>query len=312
MKQYLDILRDLIDAPLKGASRKGLPGSHELFGRSMKFDLSEGFPLLTTKKLYYKGAFHELVWMLRGFSNIDYLVLNNVHIWDDDAYRYYTKMYEKSEGLRVESLLTKEAFVERISEGDIKFPRSKYRLGDVGKSYGYQWRKNGVDQIEALLQNLYSNPETRRGLVTSWDSKFIQGDETYVALPSCHVMFQCSVEGRWLDMCMYQRSCDFFLGVPFNIAFYGGLLTWLAQVLGYKPGILTWFGGSVHLYENHVEQSKEQVLREPLRLPKLDLVGVPSWRPGVPVDYVIPSVEQFIVRDYKSYPGIKAPLSVGL
>lgn len=292
MQQYLDLLKDVLENGVwKEPARAGMPRAKEIFCRTMRFDLSKGFPLLTTKKMFTKGIVGELLWFLRGDTNIKYLVDNGIHIWDDDAYKYYK---------RLGGTASKEEWFKNLK----RYPTT---LGNCGAIYGEQWRKwDGgiVDQIANLIDSLKRKPNSRYHIVTAWQpSDFLDKSQKYAALPACHIMFQCSVRDGKLDLMMLQRSCDLFLGVPFNIASYALLTHILAAEVGLEPGEFVWVGNSVHLYENHIEQAKEQLGRTPLSLCKLE------FTPKKIEEY---EISDFKFTDYESYPAIKAPLSVGV
>lgn len=294
MKQYLDLMRDVLENGVwKDPAREGLPRTKEVFGRMMRFDLSEGFPLLTTKKMYTKGVVAELLWFLDGGINIKALVDNNVHIWDNDAYAYY-----KAHGGK----LSKEEWLKEIGNYDI---HTRMFYGEVGRIYGYQWRAfNGYfDQIKHVLKGLKTNPNSRYHIVTAWNPGAFAKHREHAALPACHVMFQFSVRGNKLDLSMLQRSCDVFLGVPFDIASYALLCHLFALELGLEPGEFVWMGNSVHLYENHIEQAKEQLSREPFKLCKVAI----KKRSSV-FDYILSDIA---FNNYQYHPAIKAELIVG-
>lgn len=301
MKKYLDLLHEVYTCgTIKEPARPGLPKTKEIFCRSMAFDLQDDFPLLTTKKMFIKGFTTELCWFLKGLTNIKYLTDRDVHIWDDDAYRFY-----KYRG----GQLKKEEWQDRIDHG-LYDSETRMDFGDLGKVYGYQWRAfNGMyDQIEGLIRNIKNNPASRYHLVSAWnpaDFMFWQGA---AALPACHMLFQCSVrptsEGNYLDMMMLQRSCDMFLGVPFDIAEYALLCHILALELDLIPGVFTWVGNSCHIYENQMFAVEEQLRRKPLPLCKLRIKTKRHFSDYEPEDF------EFI--DYKYWPSIKAPLNVGL
>lgn len=291
MKQYIDLMKDVLENGVwKEPARELMPRTKEVFCRTMRFDLSEGFPLLTTKKMFTKGIVGELLWFLRGDTNIKYLVDNGIHIWDMDAYKYYKKRGGD---------LPKDKWLENITN------YSDNGFGKCGNIYGYQWRKwrGFFDQILHLIINLKKNPNSRYHVVTAWDPSDFIGGNPFAALPACHMMFQCSVRDGKLDLMMLQRSCDLFLGVPFNIASYALLTHILAAEVGLEPGEFVWVGNSVHLYENHIEQAKEQITRLPFKLCKLE------FTPKKIKDY---EIEDFKFVDYQSHPAIKAELSVGL
>ncbi|MCQ2144173.1 MAG: thymidylate synthase [Bacteroidales bacterium] len=232
MKQYLDLLRDVRENGAVKTDRTGV-GTRSVFGRQIRFDLSEGFPLLTTKKVFLKGVIHELLWFLKGDTNIKYLVDNGVHIWDEWA----------------------------------------DENGDLGSVYGKQWRSwettDGriVDQIAGIIDLIKNHPDSRRILVCAWNP----GEVDKMALPPCHCMFQFYVADGKLSCQLYQRSADIFLGVPFNIASYALLTMMLAQVCGLQPGEFVHTFGDLHLYLNHTEQADLQLSREPRALPKMQI-----------------------------------------
>ena len=290
MKQYIDLLKDVLENGVwKAPAREGMPRTKEVFCRTMRFDLSKGFPLLTTKKMFTKGIVGELLWFLRGETNIKYLVDNGIHIWDGDAYKYYR---------RLGGTLPKEEWSSLVRENcDL--------AGGCGNIYGHQWRHwNGFfDQIGSLVRSLKGNPSSRYHIVTAWQpTDFLETQNA--ALPACHVMFQCSVRDGKLDLMMLQRSCDLFLGVPFNIASYALLTHILAAVVGLEPGEFVWVGNSVHIYENHIEQAMEQISREPYSLCQLKFEPKSNLE-----DY---EISDFEFVGYESHQSIKAPLSVGV
>jgi thymidylate synthase len=232
MKQYLDLMRHVREHGTYKSDRTGT-GTYSVFGYQMRFDLAEGFPLVTTKKCHLKSIIHELLWFLKGDTNIRYLKENGVSIWDEWA----------------------------------------DENGDLGPVYGYQWRSwpgpNGesIDQISKLVEMIKTNPDSRRLIVSAWNPALVD----QMALPPCHALFQFYVaEGR-LSCQLYQRSADIFLGVPFNIASYALLTLMIAQVTGLEPGEFIWTGGDCHLYANHLEQADLQLSREPLPLPTMRL-----------------------------------------
>ena len=296
MKQYLDLLRRISQEGVVRGDRTGT-GTKSVFGHQMRFNLEEGFPLLTTKKVFLKGVIHELLWFLRGDTNIQYLVENGVHIWDNDAYRYYTELCVK-EGVQP---IEREVFLSHAGEPTAL---AGYRYGDLNHVYGYQWRSwpkpNGesIDQIQNAVDLIRHNPESRRILVSAWNVAEVED----MALPPCHVLFQFYVaEGR-LSCMLYQRSCDTFLGVPFNIASYALLTMMMAQVCGLKAGEFIHTLGDTHLYLNHMNQVAEQLSREPRPLPKMTLN---PERKSL-FDFVY---EDFHLEGYDPWPAIKAPMS---
>jgi len=264
MHQYLSLMRDVRDNGVKKEDRTGT-GTLSKFGHQMRFDLSEGFPVITTKKLHLRSIIYELLWFLRGDSNIQYLKDNGVSIWDDWA------------------------------DDD----------GELGPVYGVQWRNwptpdgGHVDQISQIMQQLKENPDSRRIILSAWNVAEIEN----MALPPCHCLFQFWVAEGKLSCQLYQRSCDIFLGVPFNIASYALLTHMLAQQADLKVGDFVWTGGDCHLYSNHLEQADEQLQRELLPLPRLAIKRQP---PSI-FDY---EYEDFEILNYESHPHIKAAIAV--
>ena len=320
MKQYQDLLKTILkEGVWKDAARQNMPRTISLFGTRMQFDMSEGFPLLTTKKMYYKAIFVELIWFLKGDTNIKYLVDNKCNIWNKDAYRWYLKQwneyddcYDFEKGLDNENPWNFDIFVDLIKKGEIyqtAIP-SEYTLGDLGKVYGYQWRnQNGVDQVKEVIEGIKSNPYSRYHIIDAWQ----KSDFAEMALPPCHLLYQfnCRKDENQkfvLDLQMYQRSVDSFLGLPFNIASASLLLHIVAKTVNMKPGVFTWIGGDTHIYENHLDQVNELLIRDPLLLPSISINKDIC---------TIEDVEQLKLEDikisgYDSYPPIKAELSVGL
>lgn len=264
MKQYLDLMAELLDRGDFKQDRTGT-GTFSLFGRQLRFELSQGFPLVTTKKLHTRSIIIELLWFLRGDSNIRYLRENGVTIWDEWA--------------------------------DAN--------GDLGPVYGTQWRSwpapdgRKIDQIANVIDQIRKNPDSRRHVVSAWNPAEVD----QMALPPCHALFQFYVSRGRLSCQLYQRSADYFLGVPFNIASYALLTHMVAQQCDLAPGEFVWTGGDVHLYSNHVEQARTQLGREPLQLPRLIL----RRRPSSLFEY---QFEDFEIADYKSHAAIKAPIAV--
>ena len=290
MKQYLDLLKDVLENGEKRQDRTGT-GTISKFGYQMRVNLEDGFPLLTTKKVFYRGIFEELFWFLKGETNIKPLAIKNVKIWNDWPYDKYKKSSEyKNE--------TMEEFIQKICDDD-EFAN---KWGDLGPVYGKQWRNfGGVDQISELINNLKNNPFSRRHLVVAYNP----GEVDKMALPPCHAFFQfyVSADGKKLSCQLYQRSADLFLGVPFNIASYSLLLCMVAQVCGYQPYEFIHTFGDAHIYLDHVDQVKEQLSREPKSLPKIWL------NPEIKniYDFTIDDVK---VLDYDPWPAIKGKVSV--
>ena len=296
MKQYLELLDKICREGVVRDDRTGT-GTKGIFGYQMRFNLSEGFPLLTTKRVFLKGVIHELLWFLKGDTNIKYLVDNGVHIWDSDAFRYYNELCVKHGVLPVD----KDTF---LAAAGIESPIEGYRFGDLNNVYGYQWRSwpkpdgGSIDQIQGVIDTIKSNPSSRRIIVSAWNV----ADVGSMALPPCHTMFQFFVADGKLSCQLYQRSADTFLGVPFNIASYALLTMMIAKECGLEVGDFVHTLGDAHLYLNHLEQAKEQLKREPRKLPKMHL------RDGVKsiFDY---TYDDFELEGYDPHPAIKAPLS---
>ena len=298
MKQYLDLLTRIKTEGAVKTDRTGT-GTKSVFGHQMRFDLSQGFPLLTTKKVFLKGIIHELLWFLNGDTNIKYLVDNGVHIWDNDAYRYYNELCVKEGVLPV----TMEEFLRAAQEG-IDSPIEGYKFGDLNHVYGYQWRSwprpNGeaIDQIQQAVDLIKNNPDSRRIIVSAWNV----ADVEKMALPPCHTLFQFYVADGRLSCMLYQRSADTFLGVPFNIASYALLTMMMAQVCGLEAGEFVHTLGDTHLYLNHFEQVDEQLSRTPRALPTMRI------NPDVKSIFDF-KYEDFTLEGYDPYPTIKAPMS---
>ncbi len=264
MRQYLDLLDHVLKNGIKKNDRTGT-GTISVFGYQMRFNLEDGFPLLTTKELHLKSILHELLWFVSGETNIRYLRENGVRIWDEWA-----------------------------------DPE-----GNLGPVYGYQWRSwpasggRKIDQLANVIQQIKKSPDSRRHIVSAWNA----GEIEKMALPPCHILFQFYVAGDRLSCQMYQRSCDIFLGVPFNIASYSLLTLMVAQVTGYKPGEFIHTLGDAHIYLNHIEQVKLQLTREPNKLPKMNLSpavkDITGFRYG-----------DFTLSDYVAHPHIRGDISV--
>ena len=340
-KQYLDLLQDILENGTYKNTRAGWVKS--VFGRTMRFNLKEGLPLLTTKKVFYKGIIHELLWFLSGDTNIKYLVDNNVHIWDDDAYRWYLELSKECK-----KQLTKEEFLEYVKNPtSFALPTDKdgilkhYKPGDLGPVYGHQWRKQGkkqIDQIQNIINMLKTNPDDRRMICMAWNTN----DFDDMALPPCHYGFQVytrvlsnferlewlwehsdgeydewktateekldelNVPKRELSLMFNMRSNDFCCGTSFNVAQYALLTYMFCEVCNMTPGELVYVGGDIHVYENHFEPAKEQLQRKGSE-------RLPILRFARRVDNIDDfKYEDFIIENYSPDPTIKYPLNVGL
>jgi len=303
--QYLDLLQEVLDHGEKKVDRGTDIVLYSLFGKQTRYDLSKGFPLLTTKRVYWKGVLHELYWFMSGQTNIKYLVDNNVHIWDDYPYKMYAK---KAEEGKAENL-TKEEFVSKIAE-DKKFA-TKY--GNLPRIYGEMWRhwptkKKGrtIDQLKWALQEMKDDPDAKNLIVTSWNPEYLYTMATHEdasRFPICHNMYQFSNRNGKLSLQLYQRSADLFLGVPFNIASYALLTIILAKVSGLEPGEFIHTFGDVHIYENHIPQVKEQLTRKPRPFPTLTI----NPRVRKLEDF---TTDDVILEGYDPYPTMKAELTV--
>lgn len=298
-KQYLDLLKDILDNGTFKDDRTGT-GTYSVFGRQMRFNLEEGFPLLTTKKVFLKSILYELLWFLMGTGSIKYLVDHDVHIWDDWPYRFYKNSQEK-EG---KNPLDQKAFIQQIKE-DNDFAKL---WGNLGPVYGVQWRhwksENGaeVDQIAKLIEQIKTNPNSRRLIVSAWNPSEID-EMAKAGLPPCHTLFQFYVLNGKLSCQLYQRSADMFLGVPFNIASYSLLTLMVAHVTGLKPGEFVHTFGDAHIYKNHSTQVKEQLSRDPRPFPVMKI------NPNVKNIFDF-KFEDFILENYNPHPAIKAPIAV--
>ena len=330
---YLKLLRDILDNGVEKEDRTGT-GTHSVFGRQIRHSMSEGFPLLTTKKMAFKTMVTELLWFLKGDTNIKYLVDNGCNIWNGDAYKNFLK-----NSVPHDHQETLTEFIQRIKNDD----EFAAKWGELGPIYGKQWRNwdedTGVkiDQISNLIEQIKTNPDSRRLIVTAWNPTYLQ----HMTLPPCHYGFQvytrelsleerrtyqrkkrniareimapseqmldnANIPTRAISLMWNQRSVDTFLGLPFNIASYGLLLEIIAKEVNMVPDELIGNLGDVHLYKNHIEQAKEQLTREPMKLTKLLCKTHLNDFDSI-IDIL--RVNDFILDDYQSHPSIKAPLS---
>lgn len=292
MRQYLDLLQHILDHGTVKKDRTGT-GTISTFGYQMRFDLNEGFPLLTTKKVHLKSIIHELLWFIKGETNIKYLVDNNVRIWNEWPYQKFTQ----SKDFNGETM---EEFVGKIKND----PEFALKYGDLGPVYGHEWRHfvaddgKWIDQLAWVINEIKVNPDSRRLIVNSWQAALV--DE--MALPPCHLLFQFYVNDGKLSCQLYQRSADTFLGVPFNIASYSLLTMMVADVCGLELGEFVHTIGDAHVYLDHLKQVKLQLSREPRNLPKMKIIHHDSIE-----DY---KYEDFELVDYNPHPVIKAKVSI--
>jgi thymidylate synthase len=330
-KKYQDLLQDILDNGVHKSDRTGT-GTISVFGRQIRHNMKQGFPILTTKKVAWKGVVSELLWFLTGQTNISFLLKHNNHIWDGDVY----KNYAAKTSMDVDGQLTKEQFIEKI-QTDKEFAK---KWGDLGPIYGKQWRKwkgdtwvegntdgtegfylqsQYIDQIDNLINDLKTNPDSRRLMVSAWNV----GQLDQMTLPPCHYGFQIYTKEengqRYISLMWNQRSVDTFLGLPFNIASYGLLLHIIANEVGMIPDELIGNLGDTHLYSNHIEQAKEQIGRTPYELPTVEITErnwymhekVKEHLGEKTLDEKLKSYRPdcFELIGYESHPKIKAPLS---
>ena len=300
MKDYLDLLRDVNQNGVGKDDRTGT-GTRSVFGRQLRCDLAEGFPLLTTKKVFLRGIIHELLWFVRGDTNIKYLVDNNVGIWNEWPFQNYLNENQKNlEKHSSEWQAALDEFIKRI-KSDAEFAA---QWGELGPVYGKQWRDfSGVDQLAWVVDEIKRNPSSRRLIVSAWNPAEVE-EMAKAGLPPCHTLFQFYVShDRKLSCQLYQRSADLFLGVPFNIASYALLTMMVAQVCDLGLGDFVHTFGDVHIYNNHQEQVAEQLARKPGPLPSMQLnENVSSL-----FDFTI---DDFELIGYQAQAPIKAPVAV--
>lgn len=288
MKQYIDLCNYILNNGVKKDDRTGT-GTISVFGYQMRFNLGEGFPLLTTKKVHLKSIIHELLWFISGSTNIKYLVDNDVRIWNDWPY----DLYKKSPDFQGETI---EEFAAKIKESD-EFAK---KYGNLGPVYGKQWRDfNGVDQLSNLIEQIKINPNSRRLIISAWNPAEVDK----MALPPCHSFMQFYVAEGKLSCQLYQRSADVFLGVPFNIASYALFTMMIAQVCGLEPGDFVHTLGDAHIYLNHLDQVNKQIKRSLRPLPKM--VINPNVKSIFDFKY-----EDFTLLNYNPHSGIKGKVAV--
>ncbi len=308
-EEYLKLLRHIMESGVTKEDRTGT-GTTGVFGYQMRFDLQKGFPLLTTKKMGWKSIVHELLWFIKGDTNLQYLAKNNVHIWDDWPYKHYLQANDK----KIPDLHTEEGraewesglkdFIEKIKADD-EFAK---KWGELGPVYGYQWRRwqtpdgRVIDQLKDAVETIKKNPSSRRIIVSAWNPSDI-AEMAIAGLPPCHCLFQFFVADGKLSCQLYQRSCDTFLGVPFNIASYALLTAMIAQATGLEAGEFIWTGGDTHLYSNHMDQVNEQLSREAFPAPKL-------WLNPEIKDIFEFTIDDVRIDDYQSHGPIRAPIAV--
>ena len=319
--QYLNLLKDILengsdkelffnDVILKQYAKKGEkpPFIRSVFGRQIRFDLTKGFPLLTTKKTFWRGIVVELLWFLSGSSNIKSLIDQNMHIWDEWAYKHYCMDYEKNNA-KID--MKQEEFINKLKDLPADDPFVE-KWGDIISIYGRMWRKwpasdgRKIDQIAWVIDGLKKKPFRKSYVVSAWNPDFIyemasEGQKSHVP-PFCHTMFQFNVTNNKLNLGMYQRSADSFLGVPFNIASYALLLLMVSQIVGIEPGEFVHTFGDVHIYSNHFDAVKEQLKREPYPFPTVKL------NPNIK-DIDEFKLEDITLENYAAHPSLKADIA---
>jgi len=350
MKQYINLVNNILKNGVeKESGRANMPNTLEISKSSIKMDLKNGFPLLTTKKMYWKGIVHELLWFLRGDTNIKYLVNNNVNIWNDDAYRWYNDKYVKLGA----PIISFDEFIDNVKRGKktkVNNPNPTkehpyeryvtYTYGDLDKVYGYQWRnQNGIDQVKDVIDGLKNNPYSRYHIINAWN----KSDFNNMALPPCHLLYHFIVRPLtkkerikyavkelklpkmlfetnldlletnnipkfYLDLNMYQRSCDVALGVPYNLASMSLLLMLMAKACNMIPSVAIWIGGCTHIYLNHIENIKNQTKRKAFELPKMKI----NKNLNTLEDITNLTIDDFELVNYQSHSKINFELFVGL
>lgn len=302
--QYLDLLKDILEHGAMKRDHNTGNGYVSVFGRQMRFDLSKGFPLLTTKKVPWNSIMHELYWFMSGQTNIKYLVDHKVPIWNDYPYKIYKK---KADAGKLPQLMLEE-FVEKVRTDDA-FAKAH---GDLPHIYGEQWRAwqaadgRKIDQLAWVIDTLKNFPERKHAILSAWNPQFLYAmakPGEALSFPLCHILFHFNVSGNKLSCQLYQRSCDMFLGVPFNIASYSALTMIVAKICGYEPGEFVHTLGDAHIYADHIEQVKEQIARAPKAFPRLvlsdEIKDLDSFRP-----------EMVTLEGYDPHPALKAKMTV--
>ncbi|MBI5004323.1 thymidylate synthase [Candidatus Kaiserbacteria bacterium] len=302
--QYLDLLRETLESGEEQIDKGTGVKTYSVFGRQIRFDLSEGLPMLTTKRVYWKGVLEELYWFMSGQSNIKYLVDHDVHIWDDYPYRIYGERAARSEVPQ----LSKEEFISKIKD-DSDFAKIH---GELPHIYGELWRRwpahdgRAVDQLQWTIDELKKDPDAHNTIVTSWNPEYLYSMAAPgkgARFPICHNMYQINIKHGKVCLQLYQRSADVFLGVPFNIASYSLLTIIIAKILGREPGEFIHTFGDLHIYENHKDQAREQLAREPRSFPTVSFAqnfdSLDSFKP-----------EYVRLKDYNPEATIKAELTV--
>ena len=300
MEQYLNLLKEIKDKGVKKHDRTGT-GTISIFGHQMRFNLQDGFPLVTTKKVNFDSILHELLWFVKGETNIEYLVQNKVNIWNEWPFKSWLEKTNQLDDIEMHSIEWKEKLSEFVGliQSDKNFAQ---KYGELGPVYGKQWRDfEGVDQLKLVIDDIKNNPDSRRHIVSAWNPKEIPV-MIESGLPPCHTLFQFYVSEGKLSCQLYQRSADVFLGVPYNIASYALLTCMIASVTDLQPGDFVHSLGDTHIYLNHLNQVEEQLTRKPHNLPKLKISSKPSL-----FDY---KYEDFELIDYESHPFISAPIAV--
>jgi thymidylate synthase len=302
--QYLNLLQDIVKNGEWKISHSTGVKLKSVFGRQIRFDLSKGFPLLTTKKVFFRGIIHELIWFLSGSSNIKYLVDNNVHIWDEWAYKKYTWGVKEGKAKPMEY----EPFMEKLKAK----PQFLKKWGNLGPVYGVQWRNwpsgnKKIDQLGWAIEKIKKYPQKKHYIISAWNAGCIYemsgSHSASMVIAPCHTMFHINITGKKLSLLLYQRSADMFLGVPFNIASYAMLTMMLAQVCGYEPGEFVHTFGDAHIYENHFDQVKEQTSRIPKKFPTLKINPKVKKIDGF-------KFEDFELQNYDPHPPIKGEITV--